>query len=250
MDDRTRTLGFIAFAGVFALSAFTLAILLIATDSPATTRAAATGHVSRDDDYQPRPRPTYRFVPPIPTAREEEPPDLPPDRSEPVPSSVSEALKVAIVDAQRKADEEARAEEERRRSADEATRRKAEELARAKAEEEKKEDALGAKTLLQPANFQVGAVGRPYYVVGKVLQVFDNKRMLVGIADARTNDGRYTTWILLTCPTGSLIDGRLLHGAWRDVLGPKGYLAVTGTVKVRAGGSERVVLAVEARKRP
>lgn len=247
MDDKTRTAGLLAFGAVATLVLVGLTVLALTATAPTAT----TDHRTEPAYRPPHPPDEPRWATTFTTRRSEEPPPQPigTEEPEPVTPSVSDALKDAIVAAQQKADDEARVEEERRRSADAATRAKAAELAKTKAEEERRQDALGAKTYLYIGQLRVGAAGRPNRIGGRVLQVLDSKRMLVGICDERANDGRYPTWILLTCPEGAFIEGRLFSGSWFEVLGKKGYLLVTGTVAVKAAGGSKNVLAVEARKR-
>jgi hypothetical protein len=90
-----------------------------------------------------------------------------------------------------------------------------------------------------------GAKGRPERIDAKVMQVIDEGQMLVGIEDARTGGGRFSTWIMLKCPTDEIVDGKHWRGGqWKAVTGSD-VLEVLGTTTYKtAGGSTKTVFVV------
>jgi hypothetical protein len=95
---------------------------------------------------------------------------------------------------------------------------------------------------LTVAGIKLGAVGTPDRIDAKVMQVIDANRMLVGIDDARTNNGRYETWVMVKCPTKGITDGQFWRGGqWAGITGSK-VLEVTDTTtyKTVRGGSKTV----------
>ena len=87
-----------------------------------------------------------------------------------------------------------------------------------------------------------GASGVPERIDAKVMQVIDQGQMLVGIDDARTNNGLYATWIMVKCPTKGIVDGKFWRGGqWKEVTGSE-VLIVSGTTtyKTVTGGTKTV----------
>jgi hypothetical protein len=58
------------------------------------------------------------------------------------------------------------------------------------------------------SGMKVGDRGRPTWIDAKVMQVVNDKSMLVGIEDARIGKGRYRTWIMVKCSTKGITDGK------------------------------------------
>ncbi|QDV49440.1 hypothetical protein [Gimesia fumaroli] len=99
---------------------------------------------------------------------------------------------------------------------------------------------------LSVSGLKVGAKGVPTFIDAKVMQVIDEKNMLVGIEDSRVGKGRYSTWVMLKCPTQGITDGQFWRGGgWKDVAGSSA-LSVTGTTTyVTAIGATKTVLVLE-----
>jgi hypothetical protein len=101
---------------------------------------------------------------------------------------------------------------------------------------------------LSVAGLRVGAEGTPRFIDAKVMQVIDDKQMLVGVEDARTGNGRYGTWIMVKCSTAGIADGKFWRGAqWKEVTGSDD-LKVTGTTTytTQSGGTKTVFVVVPA----
>ena len=95
---------------------------------------------------------------------------------------------------------------------------------------------------LKVAGLKVGAKGKPVSIDAKVMQVVDDKSMLVGLEDAHTNNGRYSTWVMLKVPTTGITDGAFWRGGqWKDFAGAEVF-AVTGTTTYKTvdGGTKTV----------
>ncbi len=95
---------------------------------------------------------------------------------------------------------------------------------------------------LSATGLKEGARGTPTWIDAKVMQVIDDGQMLVGIEDARTGDGRYSTWVMVKCPTKGITDGKFWRGgSWEKVTGSN-VLNVTGTTtyKTAIGGTKTV----------
>lgn len=106
-------------------------------------------------------------------------------------------------------------------------------------------DSKGEPGELTVAGLKVGAKGWPSRIDAKVQQVIDANSMLVGIEDARTNSGRYTTWIMVKCPTAGITDGKFWRGGqWKD-LADTNVWEVTGTTTYKTLTGTKTVFVVE-----
>jgi len=118
--------------------------------------------------------------------------------------------------------------------------------------DKQKDDAAAAKLNegeLSVAGLKVGAKGFPTHIDAKVMQVVDEKSMLVGIEDSRNGNGKYTTWVMVKAPTTGIVDGEFWRGAqWKEMTGID-VLVVTGTTTYKAtGGGTKTVFVLEGEK--
>lgn len=102
---------------------------------------------------------------------------------------------------------------------------------------------------LSVAGLKIGARGFPTHIDAKVMQVVDEKSMLVGIEDSRNGNGKYTTWVMVKAPTTGIVDGEFWRGSqWKEMTGID-VLVVTGTTTYKAaGGGTKTVFVLEGEK--
>lgn len=92
--------------------------------------------------------------------------------------------------------------------------------------------SLDVKTL------KVGAVGKTDKLDGKVMQIVNGGRALVGVRPAGSGGG-YETWVAVNCPTAGMKEGQEFPAAdWDDVTGG-GMAQVIGTLTYKTVVGER-----------
>ncbi len=90
----------------------------------------------------------------------------------------------------------------------------------------------------------VGQQGRVERISAKVLQVLDDRAMLVGLEDAVGNRGRYDTIVMVHCPTAGITDGKFFGTGWRDMTG-SATAKVTGTTAYNTALGSKTVFVLE-----
>ena len=110
---------------------------------------------------------------------------------------------------------------------------------------EDKAPSLEVKTL------RVGVAGKLDKLNGKVMQIVNPKRMLVGIEDAATSKGDYEYWIAVNCSTVGIAEGKKFDSSdWSDVVGGDSA-AVIGTVTYKTvSNGNKTVLVLQPSRRP
>ena len=99
---------------------------------------------------------------------------------------------------------------------------------------------------LSVSGLTVGAKGVPTFVDAKVMQVIDENKMLIGIEDSRVGRGRYTTWVMLKCPTKGITDGQFWRGGgWKDITGAIALSVTSTTTYTTAIGATKTVFVIE-----
>ncbi len=87
---------------------------------------------------------------------------------------------------------------------------------------------------------KVGQLGKTDKLNGKVMQIVNEKRCLVGIEPTTSGDGTYEVWVAVNCPTNGLKEGQkfaakewdsVVGGAVIQVIGTTTYNTVVGGMK-------------------
>ncbi len=95
---------------------------------------------------------------------------------------------------------------------------------------------------LSVLNIAIGAKGRPAWIDAKVLQIVNDEKMIVGLEDSRTGNGRYNTVVILKCKTSGIVDGKFWRGGeWKSITGSEMFKVTETESYLNVLGAKRTV---------